>query len=166
MLRSQRLSDCELHTPNNAGANAFAADYRRFLIDAGHAKLSDSSGTNNAPAYALAVWPGAIRFLDVDGGILAPERYVAIGSGHDIAYGALHLAYTLRFTARAAVTAALQASVAHDLWTGGPFDVWVEDDAPNRIVNAAELDEEIRIFSEEERKRAELSRMEPDEEEP
>ena len=137
---------------SEAGCAQFAADFRQFFVDKGHVKVGDS-GTNNAPGYALVVWPGAIRLVDFDGGILVPDHYSAIGSGLEVAFGAFHVARAMGVTGRWAVEAALAAAVAHDPWTGGSVSVWVEASEPSRVENVEVLVAQIRARGDEEQKR-------------
>ncbi len=53
------------------------------------------------------------------------EGYDALGTGAEVAIGVLHAARKERWSARKAVKAAIEAAIAHDIWSSGPIDVVV-----------------------------------------
>lgn len=107
--------------------------FRKWWRDRGNGKPDDQYGVVNVDTAMIAVVRGqAPHVLHLDGSTSQPQcGYFAVGSGYELAMGALHVARRKKLEAGAAVTDALMAACTHDAGTSWPFDC-VTMDSPSQ----------------------------------
>lgn len=98
----------------------FAEEVHRVLTDA--KSIDSNNGRDESDSAALVAYAGRLFRISRDFSVTEPDRrFDAVGSGHELALGAIH-AIGIE-DPRAAVEAALAAAADFDPWTGGPVSL-------------------------------------------
>lgn len=107
----------------HGGPAALSAFFRATLDAAGMVDKSGVPKTADCATMALVAWRSTLWEVGADFYVKAAERYAAIGSGEDVAYGALHACCGLlaERCGVVAVRAALDAASAHTAYVRAPF---------------------------------------------
>jgi hypothetical protein len=95
----------------------FAEEVHRVLTDG--KSIDSNNGRDESDSAGLIAYVGRLFRISTDFSVTEPDRrFDAVGSGHELALGAIH-ALGIE-NPRAAVEAALAAASEIDPWTGGP----------------------------------------------
>ena len=96
----------------------FAEEVHRVLTDA--KSIDSKDGRDESDSAGLVGYVGRLFRISRDFSVTEPDRrFDAVGSGHELALGAIHALGVS--DPRAAVEAALVAASDIDPWTGGPL---------------------------------------------
>jgi ATP-dependent protease HslVU (ClpYQ) peptidase subunit len=96
----------------------------RYQVVNDQPQSDDESPFANLDSEFIVVNRNGIFQVDSDLTVVQFEKYLAIGSGHKYAYGALHVLYGSRRTAEQIARAAVQAAIHHDTNCGGPIEAF------------------------------------------
>lgn len=131
-LEDMRLSwpcpaDAYRPLPHAVGADHYAHALSKFVretLDA--AGMVDKAGipkTGDGPCMLLVAWRDRLWVVAADFYVTEVEHYAAIGSGEDVAYGALHACaqFVVPGNGVVAVRVALDAAAAHTAYVRPPF---------------------------------------------
>ena len=104
-----------------AGVHSLARDLYEACLKKNHGAVTEE-GVFTIPVYAIVIGKGIGPFMiDATGSVLEPtEGYIAVGSGSDVAMGAMHMAKSLDADTETALGAAFGAAVDLDPFCGGP----------------------------------------------